>query len=273
MNKSEKKGSLVCVGTGITLGAHITPIAKSHIEQADIVFITGNTGFMQMWLQELNPNVHDLQQYYQEGKPRSRTYQQMMDEMLKAMRQGKKVVGAFYGHPGMFVTPTHKAIKQAKTEGYFAQMVAGISAEDCLISDCGVDPGRVGCANFEASQFINFQRQVDNSAYLILWQVGFVGDTTLTQFTTGEKYRAILVEVLQQHYPADHTITLYEAAATALEQPRIEQMPLVDFIHADVKQITTMIIPPSAKLKVNKSIQAKLAELEKQRSAPALKSI
>ncbi|KGJ89406.1 SAM-dependent methyltransferase [Thalassotalea sp. ND16A] len=273
MNESEKKGSLVCVGTGITLGAHITPIAKSHIEQADIVFITGNTGFMQMWLEELNPNVHDLQQYYQEGKPRSRTYQQMMDEMLKAMREGKKVVGAFYGHPGMFVTPTHKAIKQAKAEGFFAKMEAGISAEDCLISDCGINPGALGCANFEASQFINYQRQVDNSAYLILWQVGMVGDTTLTQFSTGEKYRAILVEVLQQHYPFDHTITLYEAAATALEQPRIEQIALVDFIHADVKQVTTMIIPPSAKLKVNKGIQEKLAELEKQRSAPVLKSI
>jgi hypothetical protein len=31
------KGSLVCVGTGMRLGGQLTPIAKSHIENADIV--------------------------------------------------------------------------------------------------------------------------------------------------------------------------------------------------------------------------------------------
>ncbi len=28
------KASLICVGTGMTLGAHISPITKSYIEQA-----------------------------------------------------------------------------------------------------------------------------------------------------------------------------------------------------------------------------------------------
>ncbi len=41
-----QKGSLVCVGTGMTLGSHISPLARSYIEQADVVFVLGlRTGF------------------------------------------------------------------------------------------------------------------------------------------------------------------------------------------------------------------------------------
>lgn len=34
-----KEGSLVHVGLGMTLGAHITPISRNYIEQADVVFV------------------------------------------------------------------------------------------------------------------------------------------------------------------------------------------------------------------------------------------
>lgn len=271
--QARKKGSLVCVGTGMMLGAHITPISRSHIEQADVVFTSGNNGFVVKWLEEMNSNVVNLQQFYQEGKPRSNTYEQMGDIMLSEMRKGKKVVGAFYGHPGVFVTPSHKAIKQAKSEGYFAKMEAGISAEDCLVADCGIDPGTYGCAMFEASQFIKFKRSVDNTAHLVLWQVGIVGDSTLTQFSTGSQYRALLVEVLSEHYPLTHEIILYQAASLAIEQVRIDKMPLSDFITADVSQCTTMIIPPARRLILNDSITDKIQQLDKQRQAPTLTTI
>jgi hypothetical protein len=38
MHDSNKTGSIVCEVTGIRVGAHIAPIARSHIENADIVF-------------------------------------------------------------------------------------------------------------------------------------------------------------------------------------------------------------------------------------------
>ena len=270
---NERQGSLVCVGTGMLLGAHITPISRSHIEQADIVYITGNNAFVEVWLKEINTNVVNLQQFYQEGKSRSLTYEQMGDIMLAAMRTGKKVVGAFYGHPGVFVTPAHKAIKQAIKEGYFAKMEAGISAEDCLIADCGIDPGSVGLATFEANQFIRFKRTIDNSAYLVLWQIGVVGDCNLTRFSTDNEYRAVLVEVLQQHYPEDHQVILYQAASIAIEKTIINELALKDIIHAKVNQCTTLIIPPCKKLQVNKQVMEKLQMLDKQRTAPTLASI
>ena len=35
---NNKKGTLVCVGPGMVLGAHMTERCKNHIQQADIVF-------------------------------------------------------------------------------------------------------------------------------------------------------------------------------------------------------------------------------------------
>ena len=38
MQATPSTGSLVCVGLGMTLGSHLGPLARSHIEQADVVF-------------------------------------------------------------------------------------------------------------------------------------------------------------------------------------------------------------------------------------------
>ncbi|TLU66814.1 hypothetical protein FE810_04720 [Thalassotalea litorea] len=257
-----KKGSLTCVGTGITLGAHLTPNARNHITQADIVFSAMNSSFGRLWLTEMNSNVHDLQQYYQKGKPRSETYQKMVAVMLDAVRDGNKVVGAFYGHPGIFATPPHTAIAIAKQEGYLAQMLPGISADDCLLADCGIDPGKNGCASFEANQFIRYHRPIDNSAYLILWQVGILGDSG-HQFSTSEPYKQLLVEVLHQNYPLHHEIILYEAPTLAIESPRITPITLAEFAQTPTSQITTMLIPPCTQMQKNAGIQAKLAQLDR----------
>ena len=41
----EKVGTLACVGLGMTLGAHISPRSRSHIEQADVVFAAVSAAF------------------------------------------------------------------------------------------------------------------------------------------------------------------------------------------------------------------------------------
>ena len=56
--------------------------------------------------------------------------------------------------PGVFARVPHKAIAQARAEGFEAHMEAGVSAEDCLYADLGIDPGEVGCQQYEASQFM-----------------------------------------------------------------------------------------------------------------------
>ena len=105
-------GSLVCVGTGMTLGAHISPISKSYIEQAEVVFSLMANGFSERWLEGMNSDVRSLQSHYEEGKNRNITYNEMVDVILSEVRRGKKVVTAFYGHPGVFSCISHRAITQ-----------------------------------------------------------------------------------------------------------------------------------------------------------------
>ena len=45
-----QKGSLVCVGTGMTLGSHISPLSRSYIEQADVVFVLVADGTTELWI-------------------------------------------------------------------------------------------------------------------------------------------------------------------------------------------------------------------------------
>jgi len=154
-------GSLVCVGIGMTLGSHITPLARSYIETSDVVFAGLSDGIVELWLARMHPDVRSLQSFYEEGKSRMVTYRQMVEAMLTEVRAGKQVCGAFYGHPGVFAWPTHKAIEIARREGYRAHMEPGVSAEDCLYADLGIDPGKYGCQHYEASQFMFNRRRVD----------------------------------------------------------------------------------------------------------------
>ena len=159
----------------MTLGSHLTPLARSHIEQADVVFAALSDGIVEMWLERMHPDVRSLQPYYAEGKSRMKTYREWVEVMMTEVRAGKKVCGVFYGHPGVFAWSPHKVIEVARAEGFPAHMEPGISAEDCLYADLGIDPGRFGCQHFEASQLLFYERRIDPSGYLVLWQVGAGG--------------------------------------------------------------------------------------------------
>lgn len=262
MHKITKNGSIVCVGTGMTLGSHITPLCRTHIEQADIVFCSAHP-IMELYLKEIHRDVRSLQVLYAEGKDRRQTYRQMVETMMHEVRLGKKVVGAFYGHPGVFAWAPHKVIELAKSEGYTAQMLPGISAEDCLYAHLGIDPGKFGSQNFEASQFMFYQRNIDPSAYLILWQVAIAGDKSITRFYTQAAYRQLLVELLSKHYPLNHKIILYECPTIAIDNPRMDYLTLEEFASAEVSLITTLVIPPSKTMRKNQQILDRLADLDK----------
>ncbi|SDQ61525.1 Tetrapyrrole (Corrin/Porphyrin) Methylases [Pseudoxanthomonas sp. CF385] len=251
-------GTLVCVGVGMTLGAHLAPRARSHIEQADIVFSAMSDPIVELWVQGMNPDVRSLQPLYREGKPRRDTYREMVEAMMVEVRRGRRVCGAFYGHPGVFAQVPHAAVAQARTEGYVASMEAAVSAEDCLYADLGIDPGAVGCQHFEASQFMFYLRRVDPSAYLILWQIGVAGDLTTGRLSTAAGMKGLLVELLLADYPPSHEVIAYEAATLPIASPRIERFPLDQLPVAALTTATTLVIPPAAPMRRNERILEQL---------------
>jgi len=258
-----RPGSLVCVGIGMTLGSHISPLARSHIEQADVVFAAVSDGIVELWVSGMHPDVRSLQPYYGEGKSRMRTYRQMVEAMLTEVRAGKNVCAAFYGHPGVFAWSPHKAIEVARREGYRAHMEPGISAEDCLYADLGIDPGKFGCQHYEASQLLFYKRRIDPTAYLVLWQVGVVGDQSLARFATDNAYRQVLVERLVEEDPLNHRVIIYRAATLPIHTPRIERTTLRKLASADIEVPDTIVIPPTRKLEANTKFLNRLAKLDR----------
>jgi uncharacterized protein YabN with tetrapyrrole methylase and pyrophosphatase domain len=262
--KPKRSGSLACVGVGITLGSHLTPLARSHIEQADVVFAAMSDAIVEKWLETMNRDVRSLQPLYAEGKPRMQTYREMVDAMLTEVRAGKKVCTTFYGHPGVFAWAPHRAIAIARKEGYAAHMEPGISAEDCLYADLGIDPGAFGCQHHEASQLLYYQRRIDSAAYLVVWQAGLIDVDSVGHSSSAALQ--VLVERLVQDYPPSHKVTIYRAATLPIHAPRIERTTLRRLASARIEPADTLVLAPARKLLPDRKTLRRLDALARPRA-------
>ena len=250
-------GSLTVVGTGIQLAGHLTLAAKAWIEQADKVLFAVADPLTAKWLRELNSTAEALP-YNTNNQRRRETYQEIVGRILAEVRRGGKVCAVFYGHPGVFADPAHQAIKQARREGFTAQMLPGISAEDCLFADLGLDPGKNGCQSFEATDFLIHQRRFDPCTALILWQIAFVGNLGFYRKESCIHGLTVLSEVLQTSYGPNHEVTVYEAAVYPTSKPMIQHMPLSKLSEAQVSEISTLYVPPKALAPVDSELLARL---------------
>lgn len=261
MEMNSGAGSFVAVGLGMMLGAHVTPRARSEIENADVVFGLVSDAIVEMWLRDMRGDMRSLQSFYAEGKLRTESYREMIECMLLEVRAGRNVCGVFYGHPGVFSQVPHHAVRQARAEGYHAEMHAGISAEDCLYADLGIDPGIYGCQHYEASQLLLYRRMVDPSAYLVLWQIAVVGDMSITFRRATPRQLQLLLSLLEGYgYSADHESILYEAATLPISSPRIERIPLSALLEAELKLQSTLVIPPARRLVPNVEMRQALLD-------------
>jgi len=235
-------GSLTIVGTGIQAG-QLTIAARKAIEQADKLLYFVTDPITEGYLHSLNPEAESLGRFYADGKQRLVTYMEMVDRMLELARLGLNVCAAFYGHPGVYVFSSHVAIRRAREAGIPATMLPGISAEDCLFADLGVDPSFVGCQSFEATDFLIRRRQFDVTASLILWQIGVIGVQTAEVRHTARNLD-VLAEVLSGFYGPDHRAVIYEAAAYPGSDCRAERIAIRALAHANVSVISTLYVPP-----------------------------
>lgn len=237
-------GSLTVVGTGIQLGTHMTREARIVLEDADIVLSLVSEPAMQSVLEDINANTRSLHERYRIGESRAAAYEAMTDEILSHVRAGKKVCAAFYGHPGVFVAPSHEAVRRARAEGHRARMLPAVSAEDCLFADLGVDPSRTGCQSYEATDFLVHRRRIDPSSAVVLWQIGTVGNIAAAAETTPSGL-SVLVEVLLELYPPDHEVIVYEASAYPGFDAIVRPVQLAELAPEHVTALSTLYLPPA----------------------------
>ena len=240
---------LTVVGTGIRIGLQLTPEARDALDAADDVVYLNAEPFADRWLASLWPSARNLSGHYRVGEERSEVYEAIVEAILEPVRAGRKVCAAFYGHPGVFVRPSHEAVRRARAEGHVAHMLPAISAEDCLFADLGVDPALGGCASYDASGFLSRPRPVDTAAALVLWQVAAVGETRAVAEGEHGRNLPLLVERLLEHYPADHEVVLYEATPFPVGASQVERLSLSALATAAPTPQATLYVPPLAGLR------------------------
>lgn len=236
------RGSLTVVGSGIQVVAQMTLEARLAIELADKV-LYGVDAVTARWISRLNPSAESLDLLHQPGLPRCATYRKTVERILSEVRGGRQVCAVYYGHPGVFVFASHESIRLARQEGFPARMLPGISAEDCLFADLGLDPGVCGHQGFEATDFLIRNRVFDPGSPLVLWQVGSIGELGY-----GSKPNLngvnVLVETLGPVYGLGHPVYLYLAAQFPVCRPEIERVPLGRMAEGRINPFSTLYVPP-----------------------------
>jgi uncharacterized protein YabN with tetrapyrrole methylase and pyrophosphatase domain len=237
-------GSLTVVGTGIRVISQITPEARTAIEQADRVLYVAVDPVTPRWLKQRSPNAEPLNHLFARDKDRLLSYREIAEHAVAAARGGAHVCLVFYGHPGVFVYPAHRAIRAAAREGLTARMLPAISAEDCLFADLGVDPAVCGCQSFEAGDFLYHRRVFDPRSVLLLWQIGVIGETKVPFRVPNPRGLQVLTARLGEHYPADHPAIVYEAAQFPGCHAGIQRVTVSRLADARITTLSTLYVPP-----------------------------
>jgi precorrin-2 methylase len=235
-------GTLVVVGTGINVG-QMTTEAHDWLEQADKVLYCITDAATERLILKLNPNSESLYHYYGEGKRRNETYEEMVTRTMECLKDNELVVVAYYGHPGFFVYPSHKAIMLARAEGHEAMMLPGVSSFDCLIADLGVNVA-CGCQIFEATDLMIRQRYIDVNSNVVILQVASLGDVKYSFSGFDQRHLGSLREYLLNIYPADFVVTAYYASQFSVGKPRATELKISELTLSEVGSIATLYIPP-----------------------------
>lgn len=261
---AQQTGELTIIGSGIeTIG--FTTNDQKLIEAADKVFYCVADPATVVWLKALRPDAYDLYVLYNDSQVRYITYMQMTEALLYYVRQGKKVLGIYYGHPGVFVLSSHRAIKIARREGFRATMRAGISALDTLCADLGVDPSQPGMQTFEATDMLIRSRVPDTGLHVVLWQVGLIGELGYRRSGYMNRNFSVLVEYLQNYYGKDYPVTNYIGSRYPGIEPINEVYTLEQLhspeIQSKVTGISTFYLSPKTAVPVDVAMMERLGML------------
>lgn len=241
------RGELTIIGSGIE-SISFTLGDEELLRAADKVFFCVADPATVVWIRDLRPDAFDLYVLYDDAKQRNVTYMQMTEAILHHVREGQHVVCVFYGHPGVFVLATHRAVLIARREGHRAIMRPGICALDCLCADLGVDPAQPGMQTHEATDMLVRQRPPDTTLHVVLWQVGLIGEMGYRREGYINRNFSLFIEYLQQFYGDDYELTHYVASRYQTLPPVIEKYRLSE-LHDPVVQtritgISTFYLAP-----------------------------
>jgi siroheme synthase len=253
-------GRLIIAGSGIRAVGQLTMETVAWVEAADVVCYVLADPITERWVLDHARSAEDLSRLHDAEQVRLHSYATMAARMVDHARRGKTVVGLFYGHPGVFTSPSHWAIELAQSEGIEATMLPGVSAEDCLFADLGVDPGQGAFQAFEATEMLLSKREPAPDAHVVVWQIGVIA---AQQLATGAGL-SVFTDYLLGFYDAGHEVVHYRAPQTVLGKPLRQKVSLGQLPTVAASVTSTLYIPPA----LSRSIDAGQVALLSDGSAP-----
>src|SRR3990167_199943 len=232
---------LIVTGSGIKSVAHITEETKKVIQCADKVLYLVHEDTLKEWILREAKEAESLEPIYFSSNKRVDAYHQITAYIINEYKKVACLCVVFYGHPTVFADSALQAVKQIKVDGGDAVILPAISSMDCLFSDLEMDPGDQGCFSIDATELLIYEKSIDTSTHVILWQCANLGTHDLNQ----TKKLHVLVDYLTLYYANEHPVCIYEAAIYPSQKPRVDWITISSVASAKINASSTLYIPPA----------------------------
>jgi tetrapyrrole methylase family protein / MazG family protein len=217
-----------------------------------------NEPVTKQWIEKYSKISESLELIYFSEKDRQIAYDKIKDKILSELISHDFITVVLYGHPTFFADPGLQAIVEARNFPIETVILPGISAENCLYADLAIDPGLYGCFHVEATELLLYDKIIDPTAHLCIWQPGVIGNRATPKQNQKGKHLNLLKNKLLNYYPSSHAAILYEASLYPGIESLIQPFLLEHIEEQDISTLSTLYIPPINQRKVNKQILEQL---------------
>ena len=245
---------LALVGSGIKSISHFTTEFKTYTTQADKVLYLVNEPITKQWIQRYCKLSEALDPIYFSEKNRQTAYNKIRDKILSELEIYPFITVVLYGHPTVFADPGLQAIMIAQNNSVETVILPGISTESCLYADLKIDPGQFGCFHIEATELLLYDKIIDPTSHICIWQLGMLGNSSVPLPNQTPNHLKLLVNKLKNYYPKEHNAILYEASMYPGVEPKIHTFPLGDMEIQNIGTLSTLYIKPLPQRKPNLEI-------------------
>jgi tetrapyrrole methylase family protein/MazG family protein len=172
-----------------------------------------------------------------------RIYRLINKALIKVAKRDGQCVYALPGNPYVFEKGPRWLKEMAEPEGVAVKITPGLSFLETLYIELGVDPE-------EGLQILNAARMVEKDDYpftpALPLLIGQVGLPVQNRPDFPETNLKLLAQLLLQHYPKNHPVTLIWSSALPAYQNLRRSIALEDLAGQDnfVKTLATLLVPP-----------------------------
>lgn len=237
---------LALVGSGIKTISHLTEEAKGYITSCDSVLYLVNEPLLEGYIKKLAKTSRSLEPAYVRQTDRKSGYGNIAQEIIDELNRVCSVCVVIYGHPCVFATPGLLAISSLNVD-VKTVICPGISALDCLFADLRFDPANGGTQTFDATEYLLYDKIIDTSAHIVIYQIGMVGNLGLPTNKVNLDAICFVKNKLLALYDKNKTAIIYESALYPGTTPKIFEFELSELEKQDLSPISTLYIPPNNK--------------------------